>query len=605
MKFIELLAPARDLSCGMAAVDHGADAVYIGALRFGARVAAGNSMEDISALCAYAHRFGVRVYVTLNTILHDEELEEARRMIYELHRTGVDALITQDLSLLQMELPPIALHASTQMDNRTPEQVEKLSRMGFRQAVLARELSLREIETIHRAVPDVTLEAFVHGALCVSYSGRCYASQYCFGRSANRGACAQFCRLPFTLTDRDGHTLLPEAHLLSLRDMNRSSSLWEMMQAGVRSFKIEGRLKNVSYVKNVTAHYRRELDRIMKEHPGYARSSWGREEISFVPDVHKSFARGFTDYFLHGRTRDMASPDTPKSKGEYVGYVKEVRHNCLIIAGTACFRNGDGVCFSGPDGTLQGLRVNRAEGNHLYCNRPVQAAPRTPVYRNYDQEWETLMSKPTATRRMGLAWTLEETDEGFRLTALREDGTCRRRDFPMERQTARTAQDDVMTDILSKLGDTLYYTTRVRISTHEPRFIPRSQLAEWRRTLVEELDRTPVIRREVAASGHVSRPVEFPARVDWTQNVSNRMAFTYCAEHGAQDISYALEHPRGPKSGKLCLMTCRYCIRYQWGWCRKEKGHNAPEPWYLVANDGRRFRLEFDCARCQMKVWSE
>ena len=309
---IELLSPARNLECGIAAIDHGADAVYIGAPRFGARAAACNTVDDIARLCQYAHPFGVRIYATLNTILYDSELDEAEQLVWELYRAGVDALIVQDMALHEMHLPPIALHASTQMDNRTPEQVAWLASLGYEQVVLARELSTSEIRRIHEAVPTVQLEAFVHGALCVSLSGRCYASQSCFGRSANRGECAQFCRLPFTLEDGEGHVLSAGKHLLSLRDMNRSQHLEEMMDAGVSSFKIEGRLKDVSYVKNITAYYRRQIDAILRRRTEYVRSSRGTNRFSFTPDPERSFSRGFTDYFLHGRTPHMSSPDTAR-----------------------------------------------------------------------------------------------------------------------------------------------------------------------------------------------------------------------------------------------------------------------------------------------------
>ena len=355
MTSIELLSPARNLECGIAAVDHGADAVYIGAARFGSRASAGNSVQDIARLCAYAHPFGVKVYVTVNTILYDEELQDTQELIWELYRAGADALIVQDMSLLRMDLPPIPLHASTQMDNRTPDKVRALRDLGYEQVVLARELSLSEIRAIHEAVPDVFLEAFVHGALCVSYSGRCYASEFCFGRSANRGECAQFCRLPFTLEDSNGEPVVEDKYLLSLRDMNRSRYLEEMMDAGVRSLKIEGRLKSVSYVKNITAYYRQRIDAILHRRPEYMRSSAGKEEFFFTPDPERSFSRGFTDYFLHGRTDDLASPDTPKSRGQLAGRVKEVRCGCVIVAGTTPFCNGDGLCFLDGQGKLQGL----------------------------------------------------------------------------------------------------------------------------------------------------------------------------------------------------------------------------------------------------------
>ena len=363
MDKIELLAPAKNLECGIAAIDHGADAVYIGAQRFGARVAAGNSVEDIAQLCTYAHQFGAKVYVTVNTIIYDEELEDTQRLLQDLQAANVDAILVQDMGLLSIVRSAFPLryakncqlstdlHASTQTDNRTIEKVQWLRSLGFRRVVLARELSLKEIAAIHQAVPDVELEVFVHGALCVSYSGQCYASQYCFGRSANRGACAQFCRLPFDLEDADGNVIERGRHLLSLKDMCRIDQLEELMEAGAVSFKIEGRLKDIDYVKNVTAAYSQRLNEIIARHPDkYCRASLGSCTYSFTPNLQKTFNRGFTDYFLYGRKPNIFSPDTPKALGEYVGKVKEIRGNSFNVAGTASFANGDGLCFFKEEG---------------------------------------------------------------------------------------------------------------------------------------------------------------------------------------------------------------------------------------------------------------
>lgn len=370
---IELLAPAKNLECGIEAVNHGADAVYIGAPKFGARAAAVNSLEDIAALVAYAHLYNVRIYVTVNTILREEELAETEKMIWELYRAGVDALIVQDMGITRLNLPPIPLHASTQMDNRTPEKVRFLADAGFRQVVLARELSLQEIRRIHDACPEVPLEVFVHGALCVSYSGQCYVSQACFGRSANRGECAQFCRLPFSLEDADGKTIIRNKHLLSLKDLNQSEVLEALLDAGATSLKIEGRLKDVSYVKNVTAAYRQKLDAIFARRKEYARASSGTCTFDFKPQLNKSFSRGFTHYFLQGREQEITSFDTPKSLGEEMGTMKEQRGNYLTVAGVKPFHNGDGVCFLDEQGRLQGFRINRVDGNKLY---PAGEVPR-------------------------------------------------------------------------------------------------------------------------------------------------------------------------------------------------------------------------------------
>ena len=567
MQSIELLSPARNLECGIAAVDHGADAVYIGAPRFGARVAAGNSIEDIQKLCDYAHQFGVKIYATLNTLLRPEELEQARLIAWDLYRAGVDAFITQDEVFLKLKMPPVPLHASTQMDNRTRENVARLKVLGFNQVVLARELSLEQIKEIHEAVPEVRLEAFVHGALCVSYSGRCYASEYCFGRSANRGECAQFCRLPFSLEDAEGNTLIKDKFLLSLKDMNRQKYLEEMLDAGVRSFKIEGRLKDVEYVKNVTASYRQALDAIMKRRSEFVRSSFGTSTYTFVPDLSRSFSRGYTDYFLKGRTNDLASPDTPKSKGREVGRVKEVRNGCIIVSSTEVFNNGDGLCFLDSEGKLQGFRVNRAEGNHLYPASMPNIRKGDQLWRSFDKQWEDLMSGKTAERRVSAYFLLEETEQGFRLTFTAEDGTNRSEEFIQEHQLARTDQTASIKEVLSKLGDTPYTCKDVEIRFSQPWFIPRSNLAEWRRN-------TAAIHRP---------PLTPPSGGENKKEI------------------FALE---GEVWRGSPLMTCRFCLRHAWGQCKKTKTTQWKDPLYLVLGDGRRFRLEFDCKKCEMLVHS-
>lgn len=606
MTSIELLSPARDLACGKAAVDHGADAVYIGAARFGARQAAGNSVEDIAALCQYAHPFGVKVYVTLNTILYDDELEDTERLAWELYRAGVDAFIVQDMAMMKLNMPPVPLHASTQMDNRTVEKVVWLRDQGFRQVVLARELSLSDIRAIHQAVPEVSIEAFVHGALCVSYSGQCYASQHCFGRSANRGECAQFCRLPYTLRDADGRIIVADKHLLSLKDMNRSNALEEMMDAGVRSFKIEGRLKDVAYVKNVTAYYRQCIDRILLRRKEYSRPSVGESTFTFTPDLAQSFSRGYTDYFLHKRTEDMASWDSPKSRGQEVGVVKEVRGGCIVVAGTAPFSNGDGLCYMDERGQMQGFRVNRAEGNHLYPSSMPAVRKGDTLWRSHNQAWERMMEGTTAERRIALSWTLGETDEGFLLTASRCDGVSHTARFAYEKQIARSSQEDSIKQVLGKLGDTIYRLEEVVIAFSQPWFIPRSLLAEWRRETLaglEEENRTTeeqIMKTSAQKRSFVAKPAFAEGR-DYLLNVSNRLARRFYEECGISDVQPALE--RLPRKDAT-LMFCRYCIRYQMGWCPTHQQGKSPyrEPFTLESRDGRRFLLQFDCKNCQMKI---
>ena len=594
MSAIELLSPARNLECGIAAIDHGADAVYIGASRFGARAAAGNSTEDIQKLCDYAHRFGAKVYVAINTLLYEEEKEEARLLAWDIYRAGADALIVQDMTFINMELPPIPLHASTQMDNRTVEKALTLKELGFRQIILARELSLEQIRSIHEAVPEVKLEAFVHGALCVSYSGRCYASEYCFGRSANRGECAQFCRLPFSLQDAEGHTLIKDKYLLSLRDMNRINRLEEMLDAGVRSFKIEGRLKDVAYVKNVTAAYRQALDNIMERRKEFVRSSFGTSTYTFTPDLERSFSRGNTEYFLDGRTNDLASPDTPKSRGREVGHVKEVRRDCIIVSSTEKFSNGDGLCYFDQEGRLQGFRVNRAEGNHLYpAPDPHQTSSITGrlkkgyrLWRSFDQQWERQMSGKTAERRIPARFLLEETEQGFRLSFSADDGTTCSKLFLAEHQPARTDQTATIREVLGKLGDTPYVCTDVEVRFLQPWFIPRSTLAEWRRSLT---------------------PDPSPRRGENQAGISQDNTIINTHQHNSPLREVQEER----------LMTCRFCLRHAWGQCKKEKVlHPTSEemvngkwsngkwndPLFLVLGDGRRFRLHFDCKKCEMSL---
>ena len=630
MKEIELLAPARDLTTGKEAILHGADAIYIGAPKFGARAAAGNSVEDIAELVRFARVYKAKVYVTLNTILYDDELNEARRLANQLAEIGVDALIVQDMGLISGEWrvksgEKIPLHASTQMDNRTAEKVAWLRDLGFEQVVLARELTLEEIREIHEKVPDVKLEVFVHGAICVSYNGQCYASQYCFGRSANRGECAQFCRMPFDLIENSGErngerVLLRQKHLLSLRDMNRSAELEALLDAGVTSLKIEGRLKDVSYVKNVVAYYRQRLDEIIRRRPDeYRRSSLGHEVITFTPNPAKSFNRLFTNYFLFGRTPNMANIYTPKSMGEIV---------------ESELHNGDGLCYLNKDGQLVGFRVNRVDGDKVYLASGEVFSPhgemRGGLFRNYDQEFEQLLSKATATRKIRVRWLLKEVPEGFLLRLTREDGAMTERIFPYPHELARSPQKEQIERQLSRLGDTPYEATGVDIDMSDNWFIPSSVLAEWRRERCMCSEKRNDFGGENVSSSHFSPLTSHPENVSYLSNVANHAARQFYIDHGAKQVDWAMEV--APKSaGKHPLiMTCRYCIRYELGMCKvhaqKERKHSSIERdfntlqeerlhspivgeggggLFLRLADGRRFRLHFDCKKCQMEVYVE
>ena len=599
---IELLAPAKNLECGIAAIDHGADAVYIGAPKFGARAAAVNSLEDIAALVEYAHLYNARIYVTVNTILKDEELQETEKMIWALFRAGVDALIVQDMGITGLNLPPIPLHASTQMDNRTVEKVRFLADAGFRQVVLARELSLREISKIHEACPDVPLEIFVHGALCVSYSGQCYVSQACFGRSANRGECAQFCRLPFSLVDAEGRVIVKDKHLLSLKDLNQSDELEALLDAGASSFKIEGRLKDVSYVKNVTAAYRRKLDAIFARRKEYARASSGSCRYAFNPQLDKSFSRGFTHYYLHGRTKDVFSFDTPKSLGEEMGTMKEARGNYLTVAGLKSFNNGDGVCYIDEQGRLQGFRINRVEGNKLYPQEMPRIKPRTVLYRNFDQEFEKILARKSSERRIAVSVRLTDTPFGFALTLTDEDDNSVTLSLAREKEPARTPQEENLKTQLAKFGNTPFEAVRIDIDFAGNWFLPASVLADFRRQAVEKLISARRInyRREL----FVLKPTAhaFPqSTLTYLGNVMNAQAVSFYAGHGVASIAPAFE--RAPAE-KAVLMFCKHCLRYSMGWCPVHQRQRSPyrEPYYLVSTDGKRFRLEFDCKNCQMKV---
>ena len=638
---LELLAPAKNLECGIAAIDHGADAVYIGAQRFGARAAAGNSVDDIAELCRYAHRFAAKVYVTVNTIIYDDELDDTRQLLQQLADAHVDAILVQDMALvaprtshLAPRTSPIPLHASTQTDNRTAEKVAWLRDLGFSRVVLARELSIDEIRAIHEAVPDVELEVFVHGALCVSYSGQCYASQYCFSRSANRGECAQICRMQFDLVDADDQLIEHDRYLLSLKDLCQIDNLEALADAGATSFKIEGRLKDVAYVKNVTAAYSERLNQIVRRHPDrYHRASLGRCRYTFTPNLQKTFNRGYTTYFANGRRPDIASFDTPKALGEFVGTVKELRRDSFTVAGTARFANGDGLCFFRRDRQLEGFRVNRVGGrsaqgdaclskNRLFPQRmPEGLRPGMPLYRSNDQEMERQLSRPSAERKIPITMTLRPTPDGFSLTS--GDVTV---SLPIEHQTAEKPQRDNIVRQLTKLGNTPYECSDVDLPADFNFFIPSSQLAELRRLLVERLGvetsfEVRGARCEVreysapsSAAKHTSHLAPRTSYLEYNPsyleqnpsyletnphllNIANRAAASF---YGVKaPTAYELH----PVPGAL-LMQCRHCLRYALGYCVRHGGRRPSwrEPLFLRLGDGRRFRLEFDCRNCQMNI---
>ncbi len=604
---LELLSPARNLECGIEAIKHGADAVYIGASRFGARQAAGNSVQDIAELARFAHFYGARVYVTLNTILQDAELADAQKLIWELYEAGADALLVQDMGVLRMKLPPIALHASTQCDVRSVEKVRFLQSCGFTRVVLARELSLSEIAAIHKDCPDVELECFVHGALCVSYSGQCYASQYCFGRSANRGECAQFCRLRFDLEDSTGAKLIKGKHLLSLRDMNRMEYLEQLADAGVCSFKIEGRLKETEYVKNITAAYNRELERVMTRRKDLVRASAGKSKPQFEPAPEKSFNRGFTDYFLFGRSGDIYSFDTPKSVGESMGRVKEVGRGWIVVAGFKSFHNGDGLCFLSRDGELKGYRVNRVEGGRIFLylengQMPVVSVG-TEVFRNQDHEFDKLLSHESASRRIWVDMVFTDTPQGFCLEMTDECGISASHEVEWAHETARSSQEQNIRTQLSKLGGTRFEARDIRISMGGEWFVPSSLLGDIRRFAVLQLEQKRMEDYRPMQPGKANSQ-DYPLKeLSYLGNVYNTQAQTFYHDHGVAKVAPAFER-QVPE--QAVIMYCRHCLRFALHACPRQNGSiRLNEPLTLVGMGGRRFPLSFDCAHCQMLVHAE
>lgn len=618
---LELLAPARDAETAIAAIMHGADAVYMGAGSHGARASAGNSTAEIARVVEVAHRYDVRVYVTVNTIVYDSEIKEVESLVEELWRAGVDALIVQDMGLLRMKLPPIALHASTQCDTRTPEKARQLAKSGFTRIVLARELTLDEIKEIAEAVEGTDIEAFVHGAVCVSYSGDCQAGFDAMGRSANRGECPQMCRLPYDLKDGDGRRVMTGKHLLSMRDMKRVEHLGEMADAGVMSFKIEGRLKDADYVRNVTAAYRDALDRVIEASGGrYERASAGRSSVGFIPDLSKSFNRGYMTYFLDNRQPrrgTMATPETPKWVGEEVGTVVRADQRSITLKpGAAKMANGDGIGFFGPDGTLEGLRVNRAEGLRLFIAQtqgiPVPK-PGTKIYRNRDKARDDEMERARVKRTIGIGMKLrivEKPDSSLLALDIvdEERGNAVTATYELGKKpdVAQKPQEGARRSVLEKLGDTIYEAKSVDDQVGNL-FIPASQLTALRRLGIELLDRAQRVTYVREKPRHESADIEELTGKKLTRhdNVANRLAAEFYESHGADADERALEVAKASAvDDDRRVMTCRYCLRRELGACLKTpEGKNLKGPLVLQAT-GRdlEYELRFDCRRCRMTV---
>ena len=622
---IELLSPARTADIGIEAVNHGADAVYIGGPSFGARTSADNPVSDIARLARHAHRFGARIFVTMNTILRDDELEPARRLAWQLYDAGVDALIIQDMGLLEIDLPPIQLHASTQTDIRTPEKARFLQDAGLSQIVLARELTLPQIAAIRAATDPArcTLEFFIHGALCVAYSGQCFVSHAHTGRSANRGDCSQACRLPYEVKDMQGRIVAHDKHVLSMKDNNQSANLRALIDAGARSFKIEGRYKDLGYVKNITAHYRRLFDEILDERPELARASSGRCSFRFTPDPDQNFNREFTDYFVNGRQEDIGAFDTPKNPGRPIGWVTAVGPNWVELQcddEATVIHNGDGLCYLDLHRELVGLAINRSEpagapGRFRVFPKDAMDGLRhlkrgTVVNRNRDMDWIRALEKKSSDRRIGLWMTLRETDGGVRLELTDEDGHTAAAELPGAPEPARdaTQADAKLRESLGRLGDTLFEATDIALALRGPRFVPASQLNALRRDAVAALEAARAAAwRRLPRAQPVEPPTPYPEdTLTYLANVFNHKARDFYARHGVKVIASAYEAHE--ETGEVSLMITKHCVRFSLSLCPKQakgvtgvQGTVKAEP-MTITHGHEKLTLRFDCKPCEMHV---
>jgi putative protease len=599
---IELLSPARDAEHGMAAINFGADAVYIGAPKFGARAAAGNSTADIETLCNYAHRFHAKVYVALNTILYDDELAEAEKLIHDIYNAGADALIVQDMGILEMDLPPIALHASTQAHNFDVRRIKFLQDVGFSRVILARELSLKQIAEI-RSQTNIELEAFVHGALCVSFSGQCYMSAFHGHRSGNRGECAQPCRLKYDILDGNKNIIESNTHALSLRDMNRSAHLEEMIAAGVTTFKIEGRLKDLNYVKNITAYYRRRLDEILNKNERLSGASLGRCTFDFEPDPEKSFNRGFTEYFLHGRS-EKVSAHTSKSLGKRLGQVSESGWNYFKIDGAPLISNGDGLCWFDENGELKGFAVQHADNGKIFSDDPINIAKGTEIYRNLDLAFNRQLAAAGPARRIPVHMIFDETDEGFELSISTDDGKYSlKKKIAIEKVPARDEQKaaDTLKTQLSKTGSTFYDVATFELKWGSPLFFPIGELNRIRREAFEEFDQKLLSEYRRDEKQIIPGDVQyFENEADYRSNISNALAAQFYKRHGVVKTEPAFELS-DDHSGQT-LMTTKLCLRYETGCCPTyQKAQPERDPQHLAQGE-KLFRLEYDCMSCVMKI---
>jgi putative protease len=603
---LELLSPAGNADIGIAAVDHGADAVYIGAPAFSARAAAGNEMADIARLIQYARPFAVRVYVALNTILTDAEIPPALELIRRIHEAGADGLIIQDVGLLELDLPPIPLIASTQMHNATPEKVKFLESVGFRRVILARELSLSDIQAI-REQTRVELEFFVYGALCVSYSGQCHLSQATVGRSGNRGVCAQMCRHRYTLADGDGRTIVENKHLLSLKDLNLIDAIPDLVNAGITCFKIEGRYKDAGYVKNVTAAFRRQIDRFLAGAPGYRRVSSGQTKLTFNPDLEKTFNRGYTPYFLFDRKEKIGSIDTPKSVGKAIGTVTATERDFFRMKGDAV-KNGDGLCFFTPSGDLSGFRVNKVTEGRIYLRHSVkELTAGVRLYRNHDHEFFRVLENISAVRKIGVSFRLHQSDSRIFLEAIDEDGNQAEAALEAPFQVANdpVAVRSRTLEQLASTGNTIYAVREISVHPDGLGFLPVSVINRLRRETLNRMTEIRLSRYQPEVVPFTPNAIPYPEKtLDYRANVLNRQAERFYDRHGATVSEPAIEGAGNP-TGKN-IMTSRYCLRHQLDGCRRyaRQAGSFKEPLRLT-DDRRHYRLDFDCRRCVMHLYLE
>ena len=603
MTNIELLSPAKNLECGIAAINHGADAVYIGASKFGARKAAGNNIQDIETLIKYAHKYNARVYITINTILFDDELEGVKKIINQVYQSGADALIIQDMGLLELDLPPIPLHASTQTHNYDLDKIKFLQEVGFQRVILARELSVNQIQNIKNNT-NIELEQFVHGALCVSFSGQCYFSQAVYGRSANRGVCAQACRLPYSLIDSKGNVLARDKYLLSMKDLNLSVYLKELIMAGVSTFKIEGRLKDISYVKNITAYYRQKIDNIINTDNSIIKTSSGKTTFYFNPVPEKTFSRGFTDYFIHGRQKNIVSLNTPKAIGENIGSVAFASKDYFVINSKLELHNGDGICFFDKNDKLVGVNVNNVIDNKIYPAEKILIKENTIVYRNFDKEFvKKLNSNNTSQRKIAVDLVFEETKNGFCIKAKDEDDNYVEYFYDCQKILSSKVNNVTysINKQLAKTGNSIFEASNIEIKITENYFIKISALNKMRREVLLLLEK----EREKNYKSHriklLKNNFSYPLKeVDYRANISNNKAREFYERHKVNVTEPAFEL-QTQINGKT-IMTTKYCIKYRFGLCPKiNKNADVAEPLYIVDKNNK-YRLDFDCDNCVMKI---